>query len=132
MRDFALTPSIAVTIGQQTRLYHAFVTTAPPDLHSPLTLTLYVSTLADVCGFAATPIVQENRSSQMVARLVLVEANELAWQRARCRGYQHIFAPADPVLVSLATLQHWLWQRLQVPADREDARGGNTRSSSSQ
>ena len=24
--------------------------------------------------------------------------------------------PADPQLVSLTTLQHWLWQRLQAPA----------------
>ena len=56
MRDFAITPSIAVTIGRQTRLYHAFVTTAPAALDSPSTLTLYLSTLADVAGFAATPV----------------------------------------------------------------------------
>jgi hypothetical protein len=131
MRDFAITPSIAVTIGRQTRLYHAFVTTAPAELDSPSTLTLYLSTLAEVSGFAATPVVQENRSSQVCARLVLVDASELAWQRARCRGYHHVFAPADPVLVAPNTLQHWLWQRLQAPADREGASDGNSRPTSS-
>ena len=39
---------------------------------------------------------------------------ELAWQRAQYRGYQHLLLPADPGLVSLNTLQHWLWQRLQA------------------
>ena len=39
---------------------------------------------------------------------------ELAWQRAKCRGQHHAFLPADPVLVGLNTLQHWLWQRLQA------------------
>ena len=29
MRDFAITPSIAVTIGRQTRFYSAYVMTAP-------------------------------------------------------------------------------------------------------
>ena len=60
MRDFAITPSIAVTIGRQTRLYHAFVTTAPVELDSPSTVTLYLSTLADVAGFAAAPIAHDN------------------------------------------------------------------------
>ncbi|MCK7503982.1 MAG: FUSC family protein [Desulfobacterales bacterium] len=36
-------------------------------------------------------------------------------QRARCRGNHHVFAPADPVLVGLTTLQHWLWRRLKAP-----------------
>jgi hypothetical protein len=41
---------------------------------------------------------------------------ELAWQRAKYRGHQHQLLPADPGLVGLNTLQHWLWQRLQTPA----------------
>ena len=52
----AVTPSIGVTIGHQMRLYHAFVTTAPAGLDAPSTMTLYLSTLADVCGLAADPI----------------------------------------------------------------------------
>ena len=43
-------------------------------------------------------------------------ALELAWQRARYRGNQHLLLPADHGLVGLNTLQHWLWQRLQTPA----------------
>ena len=126
MRDFAITPSIAVTIGWQTRLYHAFVTTAPAELDSPATLTLYLSTLADVAGFAAAPVAHDNGGAQTWARLVLVDAGELAWQRARCNGHHHVFAPADPVLVGLTTLQHWLWQRLQAPVDPDTAGDGNT------
>jgi hypothetical protein len=47
------TPTIAVAIGRQSRIYHAFVTTAPAALDGPSTMTLYASTLADVAGFAA-------------------------------------------------------------------------------
>jgi hypothetical protein len=47
-----------------------------------------------------------------------VEGTELAWQRARYREARHLFAPADPVLVGLNTLQHWLWSRIgSVAAD---------------
>ena len=110
----AVTPSIGVTIGQQMRLYHAFVTTAPAGLDAPSTMTLYLSTLADVCGLAADPIAWETAHATRPARLVLVDATELVWQRASYREGRHIFAPADPVLVGLNSLQHWLWQRLLV------------------
>lgn len=33
-------PAILVTIGQQTRIFHAFVTSAPPVLDAPATVTL--------------------------------------------------------------------------------------------
>jgi hypothetical protein len=36
MSDTSITPNIEVTIGRQTRLYHAFVTTGlPPSTHRP-------------------------------------------------------------------------------------------------
>ena len=45
---------------------------------------------------------------------VLLEVTEeLAWQRAKYRGHQHLLLAGDPVLVGFNTLQHWLWQRLQ-------------------
>ena len=50
----------------------------------------------------------------MTARLVLVDALELAWQRAKYHGHQHDLRRADPVLVGLNTLQDWLWQRLRA------------------
>ena len=130
MRDFATTPSIDITIGRQTRLYHAFVTTAPVALDSPSTVTLYTSTLVDLAGFAAIDISHDILASaghgDGRARLVLVDARELAWHRARCRGNQFILAPADPVLVSLTSLQHWLWQRLQAPPDHDDEGAGGS------
>jgi hypothetical protein len=44
---------------------------------------------------------------------------ERPWKRAKFRGHNHLLLPADPVLVGLNTLQHWLWQRLQAPVSRE-------------
>jgi hypothetical protein len=117
----SLTPSITVTIGRHTRLYFAFVTTAPPELDSPATVTLYAATFSDVVGFAAEPVTHDDVRGRAPARLVLVDAMELAWQRAKYQGNQHRLLPADPVLVGLNTLQHWLWQRLQSPLTSEIA-----------
>ena len=119
MRELSPTPTIEVTIGGQIRVYHAFVTTAAPTLDGPSTMTLHASTLADVCGFAADPLVHDVGSSRTPARLVLIECRELAWHRAKYRAEHCICAPADPVLVSLRTLQYWLWQRLQAASASE-------------
>ena len=119
MPEVLRTPSIAVTIGGQERVYHAFVTTAAPTLDGPSTMTLHASTLADVSGFAADPIVHDSTTSTTPARLVLIETRELAWHRARYRAERCVCAPADPLLVSLRTLQFWLWQRLQAPFTSE-------------
>ena len=121
MTERSLTPNITVTIGHHTRIYFAFVTTAPPELDSPATVTLHAGTCADVISFAAEPLTLDGHRSRTPARLILVDAMELAWQRARCRGNQHLLLPADSVLVGLNTLQHWLWQRLQTPATSQVA-----------
>jgi hypothetical protein len=119
MRQLSITPNITVTIGRHTRIYYAFVTSAPIDLDAPATMTLYTATFADVAGFAADPITHDRDRAKTPARLVLVDAIELAWQRARYRGNNHLFVRADPVLIGLNTLQHWLWQRLQAPIASE-------------
>jgi hypothetical protein len=121
MTERSLTPNITVTIGHHTRIYFAFVTTAPTELDSPATVTLHSAALADVAGFAAEPITLDNTRARTPARLVLVDAMELAWQRAKYRGQQHPLLSADPGLVGLNTLQHWLWQRLQAPATSQVA-----------
>ena len=54
-REFS-TPTISVTIGHQTRLYHAFITTAPVSLDAPATLTLHDGPLSDVAGLAVEAI----------------------------------------------------------------------------
>ena len=115
MTEWSLTPNITVTIGHHTRIYFAFVTTAPAELDSPSTVTLHSATFADVAGFAADPITLDEARGRISARLILVDAMELAWQRAKFRGNQHQLLSADPGLVGLNTLQHWLWQRLQAP-----------------
>lgn len=115
MSDISITPSIQVTIGRQTCLYHAFITTAPAALDAPSTLTLYAGPLSDVVGFAADPVSLDEAEGHTLARLILINSAELAWQKARCRSRAHRLAPADPVLVGINTLQQWLWQRLQLP-----------------
>jgi hypothetical protein len=117
------TPNIEVRIGQQARQYHAFVTTAPPPLDAPSTVTLYAGPSREVVGFALDPIALEHARAATLSRLILVDTTELAWQRARCRTHTHRLAPADPVLVSALTLQQWLWNRLQRPTPpAEEAR----------
>ena len=110
------TPSIEVTIGRQTRLYHAFITTAPATLDAPSTVTLYAGPLKDVAGLAGEELTIDTTKAATPSRLVLIDTTELGWQRARCRAKAHRLLPADPVLVGFTTLQQWLWQRLQAPA----------------
>jgi hypothetical protein len=114
MTERSLTPNITVTIGHHTRIYFAFVTTAPTELDSPATVTLHAATFSDVVSLAAEPITIDHSRARIPARLVLIDAMELAWQRAKYRGHQHQLLSADPGLVGLNTLQHWLWQRLQA------------------
>ena len=95
MTERSLTPNITVTIGHHTRVYFAFVTTAPTELDSPATVTLHAATLADVVTLAAEPVTFDSTRSRTPARLVLVDAMELAWQRAKYRGHQHPLLPAD-------------------------------------
>ena len=119
MQECSPMPSIAVAIGGQLRVYHAYITTASPELDGPSTLTLYASTLTDLSGFAADPIVHDTARGRIPTRLVLIEMRELKWHRASYRAEHRIFAPADPVLVSLRTLERWLWSRLQTSAANE-------------
>jgi hypothetical protein len=121
MNERSLTPNITVTIGHHSRIYFAFVTTAPTELDSPATVTLHAATFADVVSFAAEPITLDHSRARIPARLVLVDAMELAWQRAKYRGHQHPLLAADPGLVGLNTLQHWLWQRLQATPSNQVA-----------
>ena len=115
MSDTSITPSIEVTIGRQTRLYHAFITTAPAVLDAPSTLTLYAGPLKDIAGLAVDDHDFDAAKPATPSRLVLIDATELGWQRASVRAKAHRLMPADPVLVGFNTLQQWLWQRLQVP-----------------
>ncbi len=104
-------PSIVVTIGHETRVFHAFITMAPVGYDAPSTITLYVSTRADLAAFAANDPI-ELGIADSCARLVLVDAMELTWQRARCRQAGHRLVPADVGFVGPEMLQRWLWRRL--------------------
>src|SRR4051812_30559233 len=55
MWQTSLTPSITVAIGRHTRVYAAFVTTAPIELDAPATVTLHAGPFSEVAGFAADP-----------------------------------------------------------------------------
>ena len=113
MSDAQNHASIVVTIGGQSRRYEAFVTSAPARFDAPSTVTLYASTLADVAMFAANEVALDPASVRSGARLILVDATELGWQRARCREARHLLVPADPWLAGANTLQPWLWRRLR-------------------
>jgi hypothetical protein len=119
MRQLSITPTIAVTIGRHTRLYFAYVTTAPAQLDSPSTITLHTAAFCDVAGFAADPITCHECRARTPARLILVDEVERDRQRANYRGSPHRLLPVDRVLFGLNTLQHWLWQRLQAPTASE-------------
>ncbi|ODS57810.1 MAG: hypothetical protein ABS36_05055 [Acidobacteria bacterium SCN 69-37] len=115
MHTTGITPHVTVVIGQQVRLYHAYITTAPARFDAPSTVALYESTVTDLAGFAMDPDVLDTLGSRTSARLVLIDAVELAWQRARYTESGHQLTTPDDVLVSLSTLQRWLWQRLKAP-----------------
>ena len=78
MNERSLTPNITVTIGHHSRIYFAFVTTAPTELDSPATVTLHAATFADVVSFAAEPITLDRSRARIPGRLVLIDAMELA------------------------------------------------------
>jgi hypothetical protein len=99
MRQLSITPRLTVTIGRQTRLYLAYVTTAPAELDVPSTVTLQASTPSDVVGLAVHPITQDEGRGRAPARLVLVDAMTCAWQHATYHAHGHVLRPADPALV---------------------------------
>jgi hypothetical protein len=112
MEHLSTTPSVSVTIGRHTRQYFAFVTTAPDVFDSPATLTLQHGPFREVIAFAAAPVPHESLR-RTTARLVLVDAMELAWQRAKYLGHGHLLLSADARMAGPNTLQQWLWRRLQ-------------------
>src|SRR5258708_31704650 len=114
-------PSSSVTRAGAWRLASSSTTTACGDLASPATITLHAGNLSEVSGFAAEPLTLDPGRANSAARLVLVDAMELAWQRAKYRGHQHLLLAGDPVLVGLNTLHHWLWQRLQSSGSNQVA-----------
>ena len=115
MRGFTRQPSITIEIGDQLRVYSVHVTTADPTFDGPSTVTLYTSTLTDLSGYAADPIVHDVAIGKSRARLVLIETTELDWHRKKYREEHCVFRPVDPGLFNLKTLQTWLWRRLQAP-----------------
>jgi hypothetical protein len=120
------TPTISIIIGRDVRFYHAFITTAPPALDAPSTLTLYEASLNEVVGIAGDFTAPDASMGRRPARLVLVDGRELVWQRARYRNNDHLVSSVHPVLAGLTTLQQWLWKRLRA-ADKRTAPSSRTR-----
>lgn len=80
-----ITPTIDVTIGGQTRLFHAYITTADRTLDATATSTLMTGTIRDLAGVCLEPDALVSAVPDAPARLVLVDSTELAWQRPRYR-----------------------------------------------
>ena len=122
MLDRSLTPSITVTIGRHTRLYFAFITTAPAELDSPATITLHAGNL-----LGGRPASRPTRS-RSTPPAQAAPRGSCSWMRwsspgsaPTTEGISICCSPADPVLVGLNTLQHWLWQRLQSSGSNQVA-----------
>ena len=111
--------AVNVTIGGETRVYQAFVTTAPAALDRPRTVTLEESSFAEVAGFAADPIPFDATLGGTPARVVLIDSKDLDLQEASYSEGRYLLAPTDPVLVGQHTLRHWLWDRLAAPSELE-------------
>ena len=112
MNERSLTPNITVTIGHQTRLYSAFITTGPTELDSPATITLLADTLLELSCYAEDPFSLDTTRSQYASRLVLVDALDCDWQCAKYEGNGHLLIAADPRLAGFNTLQQLLWRLL--------------------
>jgi hypothetical protein len=113
MLPLSITPPIAVTIGGLTRVYLAYITTAPVDLDFPKTVTVDQGPFDEVIGLAANPVAVDAARTAMPARVVLVESGDRGWQRATYRGNHHLCLEADRWLVSVEKLQASLWRRLE-------------------
>ncbi len=120
MRQLSLTPSITVTIGRHTppvfRLRHhrARRTRLAVDDDAPRVDVLGRRRLRGRSHRARrTP-----RTNAGATRPRRRDGTRLA-PRQVSRRITTSSLPADPVLVSLNTLQHWLWQRLQAPSASE-------------
>ena len=72
---------VNVTIGGETRIYEAFVTTAPVTLDRPSTVTLEESSFARVAHLAAEPITFDSTLGRRPARLVLIAGADLTLQK---------------------------------------------------
>src|SRR5919109_4845136 len=83
MNDRRCTPTIEIGIGRELRLYHAYVTTAPPRLDAPATLTVHAAPLWDVFWMAAAFIALDVEHAKQPGRLVLVDESQLEWQEAK-------------------------------------------------
>jgi hypothetical protein len=74
------TTSIGVTIGRHTRLYYAYITTAPANLDAPSTMTLYAATLADVAGVPTKNSISANPGlATGLWKPLAVRVNERRW-----------------------------------------------------
>jgi hypothetical protein len=113
MAESFCTPSIAITIGRSSRLLHLYITEAAAVMDAPSTITLHAAPFADLAGFAADQIDLSVGTAQALGRLILVDSLQLDWQRARCRQNGSRLIAADSLLLGAATLERWLWQRLQ-------------------
>ncbi len=117
---FDRTPSaVDVTIGGETRIYQAFVTTAPAGLDRPRTVTLEQSSFARVAHLTADAVPFDATLGGRPARLVLIAEVDLKDQKASYREGRHVVAAADLVLIGRNTLEQWLWNRLAMPSDEE-------------
>ena len=110
---------VDIRVGEETRNFQAFITTAPIAFDRPCTLTLYESSFAEIASYTAEPIPFDRAFGCTEARLVLIDSTELDLQQAQYREGQYLVAAPDPVLVGPNTLEDSLWHHIGLPSRRE-------------
>ena len=110
---------VDIRVGDETRNYEAFITTAPIAFDRPSTLTLYESSFAKIASYTAEPIPFDRAFGRTEARLVLIDSTELELQQAQYREGHYLVAAPDPVMVARNTLEDLLWHHFGLPSMRE-------------
>jgi hypothetical protein len=113
------TSVVNIRVGEETRNFQAFITTAPIAFDRPSTLTLYESSFAEIASYTAESIPFDRAFGCTEARLVLIDSTELDLQQAQYREGRYLIAAPDPVLVGRNTLEDSLWHHLGLPSRRE-------------
>src|SRR5262245_19031976 len=105
---------LIVKIGRQSRLYFGFITTAPAALDAPGTITLHAHTFQGMSGFLAPGIDATDVARDAPGRIVLVDANEYAWQEAHYRSHNHQLFVTDQMFAGPNVFEFWVWQKLRL------------------
>lgn len=103
--------AIVVTLGPLTRIYRALCTTAPPAYDAGTSITLWTGAAGQIEQLLGDDRLLSNDKAQP-ARLVLVEASQFDWHRARYSSGLYTSAEPDPGVLGAPEIAAELLKRL--------------------